>query len=558
VPDDPLVDYYFADPRVVLVPVEHLGDDGMSPAFAAAACTRAGWTPAHVALFDEGWRRYWTRAVGLARRTPTWPMPRRRHVAVVGQPLAVRPYVQLLNTGAWLVYESDVDPATSDPEFFAYVLALGDRMAATGEVTMAAAQAGAWWLERDDAACAAFTAAAARSTRPDAEAFVAVADALPWLRTLRHETLRPSRIVVPGRPIPGTGLFVPRTDEAGPPALVATWTRVATRVVAAYRAGWRRSDPAAVTAACDWLATDAPPVLVAAHGGQILWDPETPTQVGTVRAALKRADAAGLDRIRTDLARVAAITRQFRAAVVDPSALPPPAPNTFQTGYTYLHASRAIVVYDLDEPGMERLTGPALPYEHLMVGARTAHEWAHLADAGGCVPRIASPEAWASLRAELAAALEEAVAAAPAALRRCTAPDLAALADGRPLGVAMGRLLVTRMPDYRANLIARRLMTDAEAETYARHNVRALRAEYPPERTWRLVLRYLFEYQYLQPALDLTRMADPRTVFLATTGAGEELLASGVLDEARFDALTAIVGRLCAAYAIDPATLRFA
>jgi len=32
-------------------------------------------------------------------------------------------------------------------------------------------------------------------------------------------------------------------------------------------------------------------------------------------------------------------------------------------------------------------------------------------------------------------------------------------------------------------------------------------------RTWRLLLRYLLEYQYLQPALAMTRIADPRTFF---------------------------------------------
>jgi len=101
-------------------------------------------------------------------------------------------------------------------------------------------------------------------------------------------------------------------------------------------------------------------------------------------------------------------------------------------------------------------------------------------------------------------------------------------------------------------------MTDDEAETYVRHNVRTLRADYPPEQTWRLLLRYLLEYQYLQPALGMTRVADPRTFFLSTTGAGEDLIASGVLDDVSFDVLATVVGRVCGAYAIDPTKLRFA
>ena len=103
-----LGDYCFLDPRVVLVPPEHLTDAGLAPAFAAALRDRAGWTEATIALFDTAWTRYWERSAALARRTRAWPAPRRRHVAVVTQPDAVRPYVQLLNPTAWLVYAVDV------------------------------------------------------------------------------------------------------------------------------------------------------------------------------------------------------------------------------------------------------------------------------------------------------------------------------------------------------------------------------------------------------------------------------------------------------------------
>jgi len=252
------------------------------------------------------------------------------------------------------------------------------------------------------------------------------------------------------------------------------------------------------------------------------------------------------------------VSRRFLDALREPATLPPPTPDTSQTGYAYLHASRRLVAYNLHEAGMERLAGPALPYEHPMVGARTAHEWAHLADAAGWVPRVASAEAWAGLRTEFTAAIDDTIARASAAVRNRTAADLTELAEGRPIGVALGRLLVTRMPDYRANLVARRLMSDDEAETYVRHNVRGLGAEYPPERVWRLLLRYLFEYQYLLPALGMTRIADPRTFLMASTGIVDEIFHVGVVDDARFDELARIVARLCASYAIDPARLDFA
>jgi hypothetical protein len=551
-----LDEYYFADPRLVLVPIEHLGAMGMSREFAAFAAERAGWSPATVALFDTGFARYWERGASLARRTATWPPPRRRHVAVVGRPHDVRPWVQLLNTSAWLVYASDLDPVSSDAEFFAFLLAHGDWMAQTGEVAFAAVRGAAWWLERSDAECAAFAAAAARSTRPDAAAWRSLADALPWLRQLGHETLRPPQIVSPRRAIPGTGLLVPRALEAEPPRLAERWTAVAHDTLASYQAAWRGSEPAAVRDLSGWLAETAPPLLVTGANGEILWDPDAPAVLDSVRAALEPADGVAVRAVHADLEVVARRTEAFLAAVVDLAALPAPQPNTFQSGYTYLHATRRLVAYNLHEPGMDRLHGPSLPYARDMVGARTAHEWAHLADAAGWVPRTVTHGEYGRLRSALAGALDGAIAAAPAAVRRVTEDDLAALAAEGCAGTGLARLTLTRMPDYRANLVARDFLTGAERETYVRHNVRSLRAEYPPPLLWRMLIRYLFEYQYLGSGLGMTRVEDPRAYFLHSTFFADDFLATGVLDEERFDALAAAVARLCACHAVDRARLR--
>jgi len=166
------------------------------------------------------------------------------------------------------------------------------------------------------------------------------------------------------------------------------------------------------------------------------------------------------------------------AALVDVTALPALQANTFQSGYTSLHATRRLVAYNLYEPGMERLHGPPLPFAREMVGARTAHEWGHLADAAGWVPRTVSSGEYATLRSALAGTLDAAIAAAPAAVRRASAADLTALGADGCADAALARLTLTRMPDYRANLVARELLTEAERETYVRHNIRSLRGEY--------------------------------------------------------------------------------
>jgi len=88
------------------------------------------------------------------------------------------------------------------------------------------------------------------------------------------------------------------------------------------------------------------------------------------------------------------------------------------------------------------------------------------------------------------------------------------------------------MPDYRANLVARAFMTEAEREVYVRHNVRTLRGEYPAPLLWRMLVRYLFEYQYLGRALGFTRVEDPRSFFLSCTWFADDFLSTGVLESA--------------------------
>src|SRR5262249_905488 len=142
-------------------PIEHLSPGGVSRAGAALLAARAGWPGARIALLDRAFALYWSRTAELPGRTRTWAPPRIRHIAVLRDARAVHPYVQLLNTSAWTLYETDLDPERSHPEFVAYLLAHGDRMAQTGEVTRAALYNAAWWFTRSDDECAAFTAAAA-------------------------------------------------------------------------------------------------------------------------------------------------------------------------------------------------------------------------------------------------------------------------------------------------------------------------------------------------------------------------------------------------------------
>lgn len=544
-----LAELYLADPRVVLVPIEHLSPSGTSATFAAFLAERCAWSAPRIALFDAAFGLYWSRSAALARRTRTWVAPRLRHVAVVAEPAGVRPYVQLLNTSAWMLYADDVDPERSHPELAAYLLALGDRMAVSGEVTLAALHTAAWWFDRTDEECGAFAAAADRSTRPDAAAIRAVAAALPWLRELRHETLRPAAAAAPGRPIPGTGLFVPAALEHEPGALVDDWTAAARGALARYRAAWRTAPGEPIRRLAAWLAEEAPPLLVTAGGGRIVWDAAHPARTGALRTLLKRGDGAAVADVAADLAVVARHTRAFLSALADPAGLPRPHADSEQRGYAYLHRERALVAYDLEEPGMERLAGPALPFARAMLGARTIHEWAHLAVDAGWVPCVADEAEVAARRRRLADGLAATVAGLPRALRAATAGDVADLAAEGPVGEVLAQIFLARMPDYQANLLARRFLDRVEMETYVRHNVRTLRGLYDPGRWLRMLVRYLFEYQYLA----FSAVAEPRAFFLQSTWFDADFVETDVLDASGFSELAEAGAALCACWAVDEA-----
>jgi hypothetical protein len=545
-----LADYYFSDERLVLIPIEHLSPSGMSREVAALLRERRGWSHARIDLFDRSFALYWARSAGLARRTRTWMPPRLRHVGIVTAERGVRPYAQLLNTAAWMLYATDFDPASGHPELGAYLLAHGDRMTFSGEVTLAALHNGAWWLERTDEECRAFAAAAARSTRPDADGVRAIARALPWLRRLRHETLAPPLEASPHRAVPGTGLLVPRELEHEPRALVDAWSAAARGALEAYRTHWRAPGARMFAELVRWLAADAPPLLVTAHDGRVLWDPRRPNESGDLRAALAPADAAAVAAVREDLETIARHTRAFLAVLAEPAALPAPPHDVEQRGYGYLHRDRGLVAYALDEPGMERLSGPALPFARAMLGARTVHEWAHLAVDAGWVPCVVSDSELAARRARLADQLADTIAALPPALRTLTAPDLATLGGGDAAAAeALAALFCARMPDYQANLLAQRFLDLAEIETYVRHNVRTLRSEYPPTQLLRMLIRYLFERQYLR----FSAVADPDTFFVRSTWVDADYFATGVLDGARWRALVACGAELCTSYAVDAA-----
>lgn len=534
-----LVAFCGDDPRLLLLPGEYLHSGGVTPALAEVLRQRHAWTAERIDFLERAFAAYWARMTWLAARAPDWSPPRRRNLALVHDAADVLPYVQLLNTSCWTLYDCDFDPQRSHVEFAAYLLVHGDRMARTGEVTQAAVRNAAYWFERSVGEIDAFRTAAAASTRPDAEAFRALAASLNDLRQFADVQLRPPHVVAHYRPIPGSGLLVAPAQHAVAPALVQRWTEVAQTVVRRQQIRWAKQEPKANRELCEWLTTEVPPVLICARR-RIVWDPQAPERLGPLRDELRPAVAVAVADIRSDLETAAAKTRQFRAAVVDANALPKPDPHLTQSGYVYLHQQRYELAYDLHEPGIERLHLPALPYARAMLGARALHEWSHLADAAGWIRRTVDASDWNTRRARSVQAFVTAIERV-----RTIGPRLAVASHEAPVTLVDG--IIERLGDYRANLLLAQLASPTEREAYVRQNVRSLRTEAGARGFWTTLARYLYELQYLR----FSATDDGLEAFFAATDFVADYLDSGLLEPPTFDELQASVTALCDPWEID-------
>ena len=315
-----------------------------------------------------------------------------------------------------------------------------------------------WWLVRSDEEVAAFQAAAARTTRPDAVGCRALAAALGWIRRLYDETLRPPVLLLPERllRLDGTGLLLPGSAHAEMERFMRTWTDTAQRSADRFLVphAKRRRDHGEEL--CGFLRDEQPHLLVTGRNGAVIWDPERPAETRTLQAELRGIGATTAAGLRADLETVASRSRGFLASLVQPDALPAPHPGTEQGGLAYMHAARRMVAYNVREPGMRRLQEPAPPFERLLLGARTVHEWCHLAvDAGWVAVPAERTEEYTAIQGELRALLQEVFDAAPAPLRAGAWPDLARLPGfaGQP-GAVLAAMPVARMEDWQSNLLA--------------------------------------------------------------------------------------------------------
>ena len=269
-----------------------------------------------------------------------------------------------------------------------------------------------------------------------------------------------------------------------------------------------------------------------------------PAETTALREALDGMSGRAAQSLQADLAVVADRTAAYFASLRHPERLPSAGDGVEQDGGVYLHATRPLIVYCLEQPGLDPLREAAPPYHRLLVGARTIHEWGHLSeDAGwlGVPPELQARHREA--QAEVVAAIDALLAAAPEAFA-AAAHEEAHAADRSP-GRLVCDIIMGRMPDFTSNRLAARYLGPEELQAYVRANVYTHFGE--EARPLHLLARSAYELQYLV----LASIDDPARYLLRSTWLHDFFVETGLVSLEHLRALWDATGQLCDVYRVD-------
>jgi hypothetical protein len=371
-----------------------------------------------------------------------------------------------------------------------------------------------------------------------------------WIGELYDEILKPPQVYT-GRtlvPLKTAPLLVPQSRLSDLQALIDIFNQTANISVQRYWAFQAKavSQTRPVAYLCDYLSEQQPRLIIADTCANDIWDPQRPQSLDLLRPALTGLCERAAVSICHDLQIIDAMTRRFFDAVVDPQALPDTAAEIEQDGGVYLHRQRGLIVYALTQPGIDTLREQAPPYHRLLLAARVAHEWGHVAADGGLValdPQQAAEHA-AALR-QIGELYQRIIEQAPASASVGLAQEFAGRPAGQTLGAALAHAPLQRIGDYLANLIAAELLPVAAMEAYVRANVRSLFGQ--PGSPVRRLARYVYEFQYL----GFSRMEQPQDYFYASTWFREEYIHTKICTIDQVGRLFALMAQICACYRID-------
>lgn len=556
--------FYFAHPQLFILPIEHLSEQGMSEAFAEVLRQERGLSDGWIELLNQAYATYWTRAAELYARAPdSWFPPRRQNLAIVLDPEHTRPYYQPFHKSSWMLYASDFDPEISNLEHATYQLLHAERLSTSRDIAMALICGMSYWLLRSDAEVESFVEAVARSPRPDAAAFRRLTEAMPWVRELVHDPLRPpasKEAAAELRPIKEAKLYVTPEQATRLQALVPALRQDAADVMERYLQASAKAPATDIAVAmapspahhvCQWLAETRLPVMVVDEDDRPLWDPQEPERTDALLAAIADVGGAVAQSLREDLEVVGGHSQRVLDSLRRPDDLPRGSDGVEQEGGIYVHEERPLLVYALSQPGLDPRREPAPPYHRWLVGARTIHEWGHLCEDAGWVglpPERKGDHERA--KEAIAEVVDTMLAKAPGPFAQAVRSD--AESAGREPGQLACDIMLARMPDFLCNLLARRWLSPEELESYVRANVYTHFGE--EGRILRLLARHAYEYQYLR----LGKMDDPIDYVLGSTWLSDYLVDTGLTSRDDLVALFDAATRLCECYEVDESKFDFA
>ena len=537
--------FALAHPSVAVVPAEVLDEHGLDSAFAQLLIAEGRLSASQIDCLERGTALYWQRCRDLFARSPaSWFPPRRTNLLIISEQRGIFPYMDPFSGTSSLLYKSDLN---THPEYIAYMLVHIERLALHGSVRASLVYNLSYWFDRDEASRTAFASAATHAKRPDAQCFIALAEAFKWIDQLLHIPLREPQqdIVEPYLEVlEGAELYAPKRLQAQITALCADGDNaVSTAIQVTAPASLPARSPT-VDALCDWLQQTRAHVIVVARDGTTVWSPEM-NDPRWIRRALIGASDAAVASLHEDLRTVDTRSRQFLERVTDVNELPKSYAVLEVAGGTYLDPALPAVVHTLKQEGYDCLAAPAPPYFRLFLGARVMHEWGHLAHAAKFL-RVAdnNKAAYREARAELGDCFVQTIAAMPAGVRASDLETAAALSlSSTEVPELLARKTLARVGDYLSNLMCSKVLPGEEMQIYVRANVHSHFKE-KLGLVSELAL-YAYEVHYLALA-DL-----PRSYFFDTTRFVEYFIDSGIITEERTTALFDAVGRVLACYELD-------
>jgi hypothetical protein len=528
-----LREFCFGEDGVFIIPAEALLPQGIHPQAADQIVQVRGLSPEWPQRFGQAFNGFLMRWNALAKKAPgRWWPPRLQNVVVIDKPWGVRPFSRPLTAACWVVYAEDFEEHSGSLEFAIYTLLHAERLNSTPDYAAAMLTDLGYWLERSEEEIQDFQQGAERATRPGAEAFRQVAAQLPNVRRCYDDIFRPAPEFAPTEPVAGSTLRAPRGSELKGARLLETLRSLCLADYETIRRTLSEAEGEGPTVS-QWLAKERPRLVVTDREQAVLWSPDQGEDTADVSKHLDALPPSIAASFIADLEVLGGITETFFATLPKDVALKVHGDSTEEADGVYLHHELGLLAYSLSQPAGDPTTELQPPYARLLLSARCAHEWGHVAADNGLIKTPQEGIAEARIAA-IDHALLPFVKQLPIRIESLVREE-GVSADPHEAVVGLRRRLLSRQDDFFSNKVALQLTSDTAMECYFRSNAPCHAEELLGPMAQ--LLRAAHEYQYLC----LAQIRDPWNYYMSTTRFRSLFISSGWVTQEQVKALFSAV-----------------